>query len=285
MEVHFNLDAAHAANAVAERFDDARDVAAALDATAAPVAAAASPRATARTLLIGAVSLLAVAIAALKAVFPLYWALVTSLRPREAAIGDLWLPGLTFEPTIAACVAAEPTDVIAFDRTKLRHMTAKWPEFAEHVLRTMTARRTWLETHGIGVLRLIAPRGSNRAFQVRDLLGLGIRLLVGASELVLGLPLALLLPSFTAQRWVVGEVPGRLLEAAADLVEDAHEFGLPQRGLGQAPAQLLDRVEDRDRAGIAQLLLGEAAGEHRDGLHARPLGRLAVPGRVADHHR
>jgi pyruvate/2-oxoglutarate dehydrogenase complex dihydrolipoamide dehydrogenase (E3) component len=83
-------------------------------------------------------------------------------------IGDISM--FTGEPTIAACIAAEPTDVIAFDRTKLRHMTAKWPEFAEHVLRTMAARRDWLVAHGIGVLRLIAPRGSNRAFQVRDLL-------------------------------------------------------------------------------------------------------------------
>ena len=83
-------------------------------------------------------------------------------------IGDIAM--FTGEPTIASCVAAEPTEVIAFDRTMLRHMTAKWPEFAELVLRTMTARRAWLESHGIGVLRLIAPRGSNRAFQVRDLL-------------------------------------------------------------------------------------------------------------------
>ena len=89
-------------------------------------------------------------------------------RQDHSFIGDIAM--FTGEPTIAACIAAEPTDVIAFDRTKLRHMTAKWPEFAELVLRTMTARRAWLEEHGIGVLRLIAPRGSNRAFQVRDLL-------------------------------------------------------------------------------------------------------------------
>jgi thioredoxin reductase (NADPH) len=89
-------------------------------------------------------------------------------RQDHSFIGDISM--FTGEPTIAACIAAEPTDVIAFDRTLLRHMTAKWPEFAEHVLRTMTARRDWLVAHGIGVLRLIAPRGSNRAFQVRDLL-------------------------------------------------------------------------------------------------------------------
>jgi thioredoxin reductase (NADPH) len=83
-------------------------------------------------------------------------------------IGDIAM--FTGEPTIAACIAAAPTDVIAFDRTQLRHMAAKWPEFGELVLRTMTARRAWLEGHGVGVLRLIATRGSNRAFQVRDLL-------------------------------------------------------------------------------------------------------------------
>jgi thioredoxin reductase (NADPH) len=89
-------------------------------------------------------------------------------RQDHSFIGDIAM--FTGEPTIAACIAAAPTDVIAFDRTQLRHMAAKWPEFGELVLRTMTARRAWLEGHGVGVLRLIAPRGSNRAFQVRDLL-------------------------------------------------------------------------------------------------------------------
>ncbi|HKE80406.1 MAG TPA: FAD-dependent oxidoreductase [Solirubrobacteraceae bacterium] len=89
-------------------------------------------------------------------------------RQDRSFIGDIAI--FTGEPTICACVAAEPTDVIAFDRTMLRHMAAKWPEFAQQVLWTMSARRTWLEDHGVGVLRLIAPRSSNRAFQVRDLL-------------------------------------------------------------------------------------------------------------------
>jgi len=83
-------------------------------------------------------------------------------------IGDIAM--FTGEPTIAACIAAEPTDVIAFDRAGLREMLAGWPAFAELVLRTLTARRAWLEGHGHGVLRLIATRGSRRAFQVRDLL-------------------------------------------------------------------------------------------------------------------
>lgn len=45
---------------------------------------------------------IAVLIAVFVAVFPLYWAVATSLRPRDAEISDLWLPGVTFEPTLAA---------------------------------------------------------------------------------------------------------------------------------------------------------------------------------------
>ena len=83
-------------------------------------------------------------------------------------IGDI--AAFTGEPTISACVAVEPTDVIAFDRAGLRDMLARWPEFGEHVFATLLARRTWHEEEGFGVMRLIAPRGSRRAFEVRDLL-------------------------------------------------------------------------------------------------------------------
>ena len=83
-------------------------------------------------------------------------------------LGDI--ATFTGEPAIAECVADEPTDVIAFDRPALRAMLASWPELAELILRTMMARREWHERNGYGVLRLIAPRGSRRAFEVRDLL-------------------------------------------------------------------------------------------------------------------
>ena len=83
-------------------------------------------------------------------------------------IGDIAV--FTGEPTISACVSAEPTDVIVFERAALRAMVAHWPEFGEHVFRTLLARRTWHEAEGHGVMRLIAPRGSRRAFEVRDLL-------------------------------------------------------------------------------------------------------------------
>jgi thioredoxin reductase (NADPH) len=83
-------------------------------------------------------------------------------------IGDIAV--FTGEPTISACVAVEETDVIEFDQAKLRTMVARWPEFGEHIFATLLERRAWHESRGQGVMRLIAPRGSRRAFEVRDLL-------------------------------------------------------------------------------------------------------------------
>jgi thioredoxin reductase (NADPH) len=83
-------------------------------------------------------------------------------------VGDI--AAFTGEPTLSACVAIELTNVIAFDRAGLRDMLARWPEFGEHIFRTLLARRTWHEESGHGVMRLIAARGSRRAFEVRDLL-------------------------------------------------------------------------------------------------------------------
>jgi thioredoxin reductase (NADPH) len=83
-------------------------------------------------------------------------------------IGDI--AAFTGEPTISACVAVEPTDVIAFDRQGLRELLARWPELGEHVFRTLLARRNWHVDEGHGIMRLIAARGSRRAFEVRDLL-------------------------------------------------------------------------------------------------------------------
>src|SRR4051794_6693690 len=83
-------------------------------------------------------------------------------------IGDI--AAFTGEPTISACVAVDTTHVIQFDKAGLRDMVARWPEFGEHVFRTLLARRAWHEEEGHGIMRLIAARGSRRAFEVRDLL-------------------------------------------------------------------------------------------------------------------
>jgi thioredoxin reductase (NADPH) len=67
-------------------------------------------------------------------------------------------------------VAVEPTEALVFERGGLREMVAAWPEFGEQVFRTLLARRAWHEENGYGVMRLIAPQASRRAFEVRDLL-------------------------------------------------------------------------------------------------------------------
>jgi thioredoxin reductase (NADPH) len=83
-------------------------------------------------------------------------------------IGDI--ATFTGEPAMAECVAAEPTETIAFDRAGLRAMVAGSPEMGEIILGCLLARRAWHEGAGHGVLRLIAERGSRRAYEVRDLL-------------------------------------------------------------------------------------------------------------------
>jgi thioredoxin reductase (NADPH) len=83
-------------------------------------------------------------------------------------IGDI--AAFTGEPTITAAVAVAETETLVFPREKLRKMVADWPEFGEGVFRTLLARRAWHEENGYGVMRLIAPQASRRAFEVRDLL-------------------------------------------------------------------------------------------------------------------
>lgn len=83
-------------------------------------------------------------------------------------LGDIAM--VTGEPTVVSCVAAEESTLIVFPSAKLRKMLAEWPEFSEMVLGALTARRDWLVSQGYGVLRLVADRGSRRAFEVRDLL-------------------------------------------------------------------------------------------------------------------
>ena len=78
-----------------------------------------------------------------------------SKADRGTFLGDIAV--FTGEPAISACIAAEPTDVIASTRAELREMLAGWPHFAEIVLQTMMARRAWHEGTGHGVLRLIHP--------------------------------------------------------------------------------------------------------------------------------
>ncbi len=83
-------------------------------------------------------------------------------------VGDI--ATFTGEPAMAQCVASEDTTTITFDRPGLRALLAASPEMGELVLGCLLARRAWHEGAGHGVMRLIAERGSRRAFEVRDLL-------------------------------------------------------------------------------------------------------------------
>lgn len=83
-------------------------------------------------------------------------------------VGDLAM--FTGEPTIAACVAAEKTTALVMPREHLRQLVAGSADLGDLILRTMTARREWLEGHGFGQIRLIGSRWSRDAFAVRDLL-------------------------------------------------------------------------------------------------------------------
>src|SRR5215831_18486062 len=83
-------------------------------------------------------------------------------------IGDVAV--FTGEPTIAAGAAAEPTDVLTITPGDLRSLVARSPELGDLILRTMVARRAWLEGHGYGQARLVGSRWSEDAFAVRELL-------------------------------------------------------------------------------------------------------------------
>src|SRR4051812_31286390 len=60
------------------------------------------------------------------------------------------------------------------------------------------------------------------ALEVRHVARLLLHAILRVGELLLLLTLALLVATLAAQRRVVGQIPGRLLGPAHDLVEDAH---------------------------------------------------------------
>ena len=76
----------------------------------------------------------------------------------------------TGEPTIAAGYAAEPTSLVALPPEDVRRVVATQAELGDLLLRTMVARREWLQGRGLGQHRLIGSRWSGESFAVRELL-------------------------------------------------------------------------------------------------------------------
>jgi thioredoxin reductase (NADPH) len=83
-------------------------------------------------------------------------------------IGDISM--FTGEPTLAAGVAAEPTSLFALPPEDVRKVVATAAELGDLLLRTMVARREWLQGRRLGQHRLIGSRWSGEAFAVRELL-------------------------------------------------------------------------------------------------------------------
>jgi thioredoxin reductase (NADPH) len=83
-------------------------------------------------------------------------------------IGDLSM--FTGEPTLAAGFAAGPTSLIALPPEDVRRVVATAAGLGDLLLRTMIARREWLQGRGLGQQRLIGSRWSGEAFAVRELL-------------------------------------------------------------------------------------------------------------------
>ena len=84
-------------------------------------------------------------------------------------IGDVAM--FTGEPTIAECVAAEPTRVLKLGIDALRRLIAEEGDLGELILRTFLARRAWLEGHGYGAKTLIGPRSDPQTGRLRNFLG------------------------------------------------------------------------------------------------------------------
>lgn len=84
-------------------------------------------------------------------------------------IGDTAM--FTGEPTVAECRALERTRVLELTHEQLRAFVRENSEASDLILRTLMARRAWLEGHGHGQLQLIGPRSCPQTYRLRDFLG------------------------------------------------------------------------------------------------------------------
>src|SRR4051812_7779987 len=88
--------------------------------------------------------------------------------------------------------------------------------------RSRSASTRWRRRLQPAPRRSSAALRSGLAFEVGDLVGLGVGAVLRAVELLLGLALALLAAPLLAQARVIGQVARSLLRAAGQLVEQAH---------------------------------------------------------------
>ena len=89
--------------------------------------------------------------------------------PEGTFAGDIAM--FTGEPTVAACIAVEPSRVLVMERDRLRQLVAEHSEIGDVILRTFLARRAWLEGHGLGQVSILGTRWSREAHRLREFLG------------------------------------------------------------------------------------------------------------------
>lgn len=83
-------------------------------------------------------------------------------------VGDIAM--FTGQPTVAACVAVEPTRALLVSHDRLRQLVARHSDIGDLLLNTFLRRRAWLEGHGYGQAGLIGTATSQDAYRLRQFL-------------------------------------------------------------------------------------------------------------------
>ncbi len=81
-------------------------------------------------------------------------------------IGDTSM--FTGEPTVAECRAFEPVEALELRHDQLREFVRTDSEASDLILRTLMARRAWLEGHGYGLVQLIGPPTCPNTLHLRE---------------------------------------------------------------------------------------------------------------------
>ncbi len=94
--------------------------------------------------------------------------MLISVAPAGTFLGDISM--FTGEPTIAACLVVEDSEVMIVKHDDLKRLIAEHSEIGDLILKTFMARRDFLKAGGHGMLSLIGPGNNAETYYVRDFL-------------------------------------------------------------------------------------------------------------------
>lgn len=83
-------------------------------------------------------------------------------------VGDISM--FTGQPTVAACVAVEPTRALLISHDRLKELVARHSDVGDLLLNTFLHRRAWLEGHGYGQAGLVGTAACPAAYRLREFL-------------------------------------------------------------------------------------------------------------------